>query len=436
MAWEWQKEALIKSIPQKEKKYEEALEAFQISKENALQIVKCLDNLTPDDIFESSLVQIQPADSAKESLSKDFKEVATSANELRSAMEARGDEATVIGQKIKFDRTEELNKVGKINIDLNKILEAKKINFEKNKSGFSNPVLSSTFREPTTSSTALVSPIKLNKPDPIKFSGQPRDFATFRRDFEAIIVPNRSAVDVGLYLKQAIPAKDQHLLANVGVEDHTKMMDILAKKFRTTRHVVDSVITEIEKLKIVTTDKMFIEYVEKLERINRDLTTVKMIDEVANATIIGKLESKLPIVINQKWSDIVIEEKYNEKSSKDKFENFMKFLAKKKEVVEYQISDARSSSGYKVQTQTCYVTVLSSKIKVKPDSNQSTTSDRVKESKFIMKPCIACDDGATNIESIKHSVESCEVWNSLSAKDKEAKVKCKKHPFSQDHNSS
>ena len=99
------KEALINSIPQKEKKYEEALEAFQISKENALQIVKCLDNLTPDDIFESSLVQIQPADSAKESLSKDFKEVATSANELRSAMEARGDEATVIGQKIKFDRT-------------------------------------------------------------------------------------------------------------------------------------------------------------------------------------------------------------------------------------------------------------------------------------------------------------------------------------------
>ena len=213
-------------------------------------------------------------------------------------------------------------------------------------------------------------------------------------------------------------------------------MDILAKKFGTTRHVVDRNITEIEKLKIVTTDKMFIEYVEKLERINRDLTTVKMIDEVANATIIGKLESKLPIVINQKWSDIVIEEKYNEKSSKDKFENFMKFLAKKKEVVEYQISDARSSEGYKVQTQTCYVTGLSSKIKVKPEQNQLTTSDKAKELKFVMKPCIACDDGATNIESIKHSVENCEVWNSLSAKEKEAKVKCKKHPFSQDHNSS
>ena len=149
-----------------------------------------------------------------------------------------------------------------------------------------------------------------------------------------------------------------------------------------------------------------------------------MIDEVANATIIGKLESKLPIVINQKWSDIVIEEKYNEKSSKDKFENFMKFLAKKKEVVEYQISDARSSGGYKVQTQTCYVTGLSSKIKVKPEQNQSTTSDKAKESKFVMKPCIACDDGATNIESIKHSVETCEVWNSLSSKEKEAKVKC------------
>ena len=195
------KQTLIQSIPEKEKKLEEALEAFKVSKDNALQIVKCLENLSPDDIFESSLVQLQPADSAKESLSKEFANLTTSASELKSAMEARGDEATVIGQKLKFNRTEELKKVGMINIDLDKILEAKKINSEKNKSGFSNPVHSSTFREPTTSSTALVSPIKLNKPDPIKFSGQPRDFATFRRDFEAIIVPNRSAADIGLYLK-------------------------------------------------------------------------------------------------------------------------------------------------------------------------------------------------------------------------------------------
>ena len=79
-----------------------------------------------------------------------------------------------------------------------------------------------------------VTPIKLNKPDPIKFSGQPRDFATFRRDFEVIIVPNRAAVDIGLYLKQAVPPKDVHLLANVDLENHKEMMSILASKYGCT----------------------------------------------------------------------------------------------------------------------------------------------------------------------------------------------------------
>ena len=426
------KDALTKSIPEREKKYQEALENFQISKESALQIVKCLENLEPDDIFESSLVQIQPADSAKESLSKDFRNLVSSASELKAAMEARGDEVTAIEQQLKFDRSEELRRVGKINIDLNTILEAKKINSEKNKSTFSNPVLSSTFKDPSPSSKA--SPIKLNKPDPIKFSGQPKDFATFKRDFEVIIVPNRSAADVGLYLKQAIPAKDLHLLANVDLEKHGDMMDILAQEFGTTRQVVDSVITEIEKLKLVTTDRMFIDFVEKLERIHRDLTTVKMIEEVANATVIGKLESKLPVVVNQEWTRAVIKEKYDKKLSKEKYEYFMKFLAEQKEMVKYHMSDARSSVGHKTQTQTSFVTGLSSKVNIKPDYNRSASASKPSEPKYVMKPCIACDDGATNIESIKHSVETCDVWNSLVVKEKEAKVKCRKHPFSQDHN--
>ena len=265
----------------------------------------------------------------------------------------------------------------------------------------------------------------MNKPQPIKFSGLPRDFATFKRDFEAIIVPHRSSADIGLYLRQAVPAKDLHLIANVDVENHAEMMTILAAEFGTTRQIVDSVVSEIERLKLVTSDVGFIDYVEKLEKVYRDLKTVKMVEEVANATVIGKLESKLPTVINQEWTKAVINEEYNKKVSKEKFECFMKFLAKHKEMVKYQMSDARQSPG---GNKTCFVTGVTAQVKHKtPGSDQATTAV-----KFVFKPCIACDDGATNADSIAHSVETCDVWNSLSLKDKEAKVKCKKHPFSQD----
>ena len=56
------------------------------------------------------------------------------------------------------------------------------------------PTLNSTMKE-----TGTPSPIKLEKPSPIKFSGQPRDFASFRRKFESIVIPNRAAADIGLY---------------------------------------------------------------------------------------------------------------------------------------------------------------------------------------------------------------------------------------------
>ena len=96
-------------------------------------------------------------------------------------------------------------------------------------------------------------------------------------------------------------------------------MEILADRFGTTRRVVDSIVSEIEKLKIVTTDKMFIEYVEKVERIKRDAETVNLIEEIANSAMISKLESKLPVIIYQYWTDLVVKEGYKRKSSKEKF---------------------------------------------------------------------------------------------------------------------
>ena len=423
------KQNTVNNIPAFEKKFEDSLAVFKVSKKNAQQVAQCLNNLKSDEICEAAIVQVQPAESTKEELKKYFDEVIANANELKDALQTRGDDADSIKEKVKFDRLEEIEKIGNINIDLDKIVNVQKLNSSKNTT--SSPILSSTFKE---SETGSGTPIKLNKPDPLKFSGQSRDFASFKNKFETIIVPNRSAVDIGVHLLQAIPAKHQHLVANVKIENYQEMMKILADEFGTVEQIIDSVVSEIERIKLVNSDKAFVEFVEKLERIHRDLKTVDMLREVANASNISKLESKLPSVVSQEWTKTVINEDLTGKGSDTKFDKFMEFLAKYKKMVKYQMSDARSSVSHKTQTQTCFVTGLSAKVKPKGDYKES--SDKIDKPKFEMKPCIACNDGATNIDSIKHSVESCDVWNSLTVKEKEAKVKCKKHPFSFDHNHS
>ena len=47
----------------------------------------------------------------------------------------------------------------------------------------------------------------------------------------------------------------------------------------------------MEKLKVVTTDKMFIDFVEKLQKMKLDLESLKQVGEIANAGYMGKIES-------------------------------------------------------------------------------------------------------------------------------------------------
>ena len=54
---------------------------------------------------------------------------------------------------------------------------------------------------------------------------------------------------------------------------------------------------------------MFIEFVETLEKIELDLKCQNLLDEVSNATVIGRIQSKLSIEIEKKWSKIEYDEK-------------------------------------------------------------------------------------------------------------------------------
>ena len=71
-------------------------------------------------------------------------------------------------------------------------------------------------------------------------------------------------------------------------------MNELESQFGTMRLVVMNVIAEINKLKQPQDDKSFVDFVEKIEKAERDLKTVHHIDQLANEVVLSNLEEKLP----------------------------------------------------------------------------------------------------------------------------------------------
>ena len=78
--------------------------------------------------------------------------------------------------------------------------------------------------------------------------------------------------------------------------------------FGTKDVVIVDIISQIGRMKNITTNKGFIEFVKQLEKIKLDLETLGQVSEIANAGYIGKIEAKLPIQISTDWWKIVTDE--------------------------------------------------------------------------------------------------------------------------------
>ena len=276
--------------------------------------------------------------------------------------------------------------------------------------------------------------VKLQKISCPKFSGIPREFAQFKRDFNKIVaVPGRSDVEIGYNLRDSIPQKHCHLLDHLDTTQHKEMMELLEAKFGNKSLVVRDIISQIEKTKSISSDKAFIEFVEQLEKIKLDLETLDQISEVANAGYIGKIESRLPFCISTDWWKIVEDEDLDTKLSLERFDRLMLFLTKSKKRVENQTSSLNQISGGGNQgksiTQFNVVTGAVSLV-----AKQAADSSKKKKKERVWNPCLACNvDGCTDLATITHPMDSCSVWNGLSQREKESRAKCLKHPFKTDH---
>ena len=97
--------------------------------------------------------------------------------------------------------------------------------------------------------------------------------------------------------------------------------------------------------------------------------------------------------------------------------------------MEYVANESRQGSGVLSRSQTNFVT--GTVVNVKPEINQNSGAVNGKR-RFL--PCLVCNsDGATDPAVTQHPMSTCAVWNALTLKQKEQKVKCKKCPFSTNH---
>jgi hypothetical protein len=300
-----------------------------------------VDKLVANEVVSSSDPgMIQSAQSAKESLKFSYNNFVKSKADLRKAMKDRGDWDEDIIKAC--DYIAEGKEVHKLISQLDAVIATLTSTMVEGK------VKAADLDQNASSAKTGSSPsiVKLQKMSCPQFSGFARDFAQFKREFNAVVVvEGRSNVDIGYNLLNAIPAKYQHLINNIDLPNHQEMMQALTDKFGCTRLVIDDVVSQMEKMKIVSTDKGFIEFVEKLEKIHRYLEALNVTEEIANSTVIGKLEAKLPTNISIDWSKVVAEKELDKKTSKDVYKQFLSFLKKSKTRIEYLTAESRQSSG-------------------------------------------------------------------------------------------
>ena len=165
---------------------------FDVILSKVLQEITLIDGLENKSEIKSNAVRSFPTESLSRNLLTAFNEVKKMCNKLKEHEKSIGDSVSENKALITYD------KEYKEYLDADMKLKT----YELQKSH-----LCPTVDSVPDSHRAV--PLKINKPDNLTFSGQARDFATFKRDFMAIIVPHRDQAQIGIYFKQRLDIKQR-----------------------------------------------------------------------------------------------------------------------------------------------------------------------------------------------------------------------------------
>ena len=399
--------------------FNESMGLLRTAKAKAAELVAFAKDMSTEQLAsqvkESFCVRSMPCSDTKATLLDRLKQVILNADMWRIAVEA---ESGVLKAKdiVVFDKVKEDAEVQDIICVLDLIISAKAELIRGGVISHSSHVSAATTVTPIK--------VKLNTPT---FSGKSRDFAIYKKEFMDVVVPGRSAAEIGALLREGLNLKEKNLLRNNDMSNYVEALDILQNEYGKPELDINDVNAELDKLRPPTGEKAdqgFISFVEKVENICRDMETVSRSADLKNGHMINVLVKKLPAKVAQEWAKHKQREKIGSKTSEEIFSSLIDFLKAEKEVTK-DLLCKQDSSSEKSRTHTCYVTGQTFVI-----NNQSNISKQTKVSdkKFTkLDPlCIACK-GSRNPQDSKHWTTNCDKWKALKLPDRKKMVKCQRH---------
>ena len=212
-----------------------------------------------------------------------------------------------------------------------------------------------------------------------KFSGKAEDFAAWKERFNSLVPKGRDSAETAVLLEQSIPENKRYLLRGCG-QDWSKMFDVLQKEVAPTRDVVNSINLQLSKLKRITSedkesDKKFVQFVEALEKMQRDLLAINRISALANCSTIQEIESKLPHLVKTDWFKRKREKCLDEVTDLEKFNDLMDFMSDYKYIAKDGIAEFERAKATNAKSYTALVTgqcmTISSKVPVSNKKNRT-----------------------------------------------------------------
>ena len=131
----------------------------------------------------------------------------------------------------------------------------------------------------------------VKKMKPPVFSCDPRDFASFQRDFRDIVVSNRPDAQAQRYtmLNECLPSEAKQLVMNLPTMD--AIISIMLRDITKPSENKDQ-------------QQALMSLIDKIERGMTDLETIGTLCQLTNKVVVSKIETKLSTRIILKWFEL------------------------------------------------------------------------------------------------------------------------------------
>ena len=218
--------------------------------------------------------------------------------------------------------------------------------------------------------------VQIKKLDAPFYSGNIRDYPTFRKDYERHMISRYGSDPFAL--KKCLSGDAE--LAVRGVEDNfDEMLKRLDERYGRPEKLVDSVMSELRKIQRVPDGdcSKFVVMVEKVEKCWLDLSKMSLESAMDTTVMVSQVEKLLPSIQKREWA--LLRQRAGHRSKCD-FSVFLDFLLSEKNALEYMTADVRKMTDLK-----CKVNSIESNVSTSDHTEDSGESTMQGQMKLVME---------------------------------------------------